>query len=127
MATSLEARAPFLDRDVIELAFRMPGSLKLKGTTRKHILKQAMKGILPDSILERRKEGFSIPMKNWLKRELRPLMEDLLSEERIRRQGLFRWKTVDRYLKEHLAGQANHAHKLFPLMVFSRWTEEFLG
>ena len=127
MMTSLEARAPFLDRDVIEMAFRMPGSLKLKGMTGKHILKRAMKGILPDSILERRKEGFSIPMKNWLKRELRPLMEDLLSEERIRRQGLFRWKTVDRYLKEHLAGQANHAHKLFPLMVFSRWTEEFLG
>ena len=127
MMTSLEARAPFLDRDVIEMAFRMPGSLKLKGMTRKHILKRAMKGILPDSILERRKEGFSIPMKNWLKRELRPLMEDLLSEERIRRQGLFRWQTVDRYLTEHLAGQANHAHKLFPLMVFSRWTEEFLG
>jgi asparagine synthase (glutamine-hydrolysing) len=109
------------------MAFQIPGSLKLKGMTRKHILKRAMKGILPDSILERRKEGFSIPMKNWLKRELRPLMEDLLSEERIRRQGLFRWQTVDRYLAEHLAGQANHAHKLFPLMVLSRWTEEFLG
>ena len=127
MMTSLEARAPFLDRDVIEMAFRMPGSLKLKGMERKHILKRAMKGILPDSILERRKEGFSIPMKNWLKRELRPLMEGLLSEERIRRQGLFRWQTVDRYLTEHLAGRANHAHKLFPLMVFSRWTEEFLS
>ncbi len=127
MATSLEARAPFLDRDVIEMAFRMPGSLKLKGMTRKHILKRAMKGILPDSILERRKEGFSIPMKNWLKRELRPLMGDLLSEERIRRQGLFQWQTVDRSLSEHLAGRRNHAHKLFPLMVFSRWAEEFLG
>lgn len=127
MTTSLEARAPFLDRNVIEMAFRMPGSLKLKGVTRKHILKRAMKGILPDSILERRKEGFSIPMKNWLKRELRPLMEEFLSEQRIRRQGLFQWQTVDRYLSEHLSGRQNHAHKLFPLMVFSRWAEEFLG
>jgi asparagine synthase (glutamine-hydrolysing) len=126
MTTSLEARAPFLDKDVIEMAFRMPGSMKLKGVTRKHILKQAMKGILPDSILERRKEGFSIPMKNWLKRELRPMMEDLLTEDRIRRQGLFQWRTVDRYLSEHLAGRQNHAHKLFPLMVFSRWADEFL-
>jgi asparagine synthase (glutamine-hydrolysing) len=126
MATSLEARAPFLDRDVIELAFRMPGSMKLKGVTRKHILKQAMKGILPESILYRRKEGFSIPMKNWLRGELRPLMLELLSEDCIRRRGLFRWPAVERHISEHLEGRANHAHRLFPLMVFERWAQEFL-
>ncbi|MFQ5789041.1 MAG: asparagine synthase (glutamine-hydrolyzing), partial [Acidobacteriota bacterium] len=126
MATSLEARAPFLDRGVIELAFRMPGGLKLRGRTSKHILKKAMKGILPDSILHRRKEGFSIPMKNWMTRELRPLLLDLLSEERIRRRGLFHWPAVQRRISEHLSGRANHAHQLFPLMVFERWAEEFL-
>lgn len=126
MITSLEARAPFLDRDVIELAFRMPGSMKLKGVTRKHILKQAMKGILPESIIHRRKEGFSIPMKNWLRSELRPLMLELLSEERIHRRGLFRWPAVERQVSEHLEGRANHAHRLFPLMVFERWAQEFL-
>jgi len=126
MATSLEARAPFLDRDVVELAFRIPGRLKLKGSTRKHILKQAMKGILPPSILHRRKEGFSIPMKNWLRHELRPLMRELLSEERIGRRGLFRWEAIERRVAEHLSGRANHAHQLFPLMVFERWAEEFL-
>jgi asparagine synthase (glutamine-hydrolysing) len=126
MATSLEARAPFLDREVIELAFRMPGRMKLRGSTRKHILKQAMKGILPQSILHRRKEGFSIPMKNWLRRELRPLMLELLSEERVRRRGLFRWSAIERRITDHLEGRANHAHQLFPLMVFERWAEEFL-
>jgi asparagine synthase (glutamine-hydrolysing) len=127
MATSLEARAPFLDKDVVELAFRMPGSLKLKGFRRKHILKRAMADKLPSSILNRRKEGFSIPMKNWLRRELRPLMESLLSRERIEARGLFEWPAVQRRMREHLQGSRNHAHQLFPLMVFERWAQEFLG
>ncbi len=127
MATSLEARAPFLDKDVIELAFRMPGSVKLRGLRRKHILKRAMADKLPPRILNRRKEGFSIPMKNWLRSDLRPLMESLLSRERIEGRGLFEWPAVERRLREHLAGQRNHAHQLFPLMVFERWAEEFLG
>ncbi len=126
MATSLEARAPFLDRNVIELAFRMPGRMKLKGTTRKYILKQAMKGILPETILNRGKEGFSIPLKNWLRHELEPMMRELLSEENIRRRGLFRWAAVERNITEHVSGRANHAHRLFPLMVFERWAQEFL-
>jgi asparagine synthase (glutamine-hydrolysing) len=127
MATSLEARAPFLDKDVIELAFRMPGSLKLSGFRRKHILKQAMGEKLPARILDRRKEGFSIPMKNWLRSELRPLLESLLSRERVEARGLFEWPAVERLLREHLEGGKNHAHQLFPLMVFERWAEEFLG
>lgn len=126
MANSLEARAPFLDQGVIELAFRMPGRMKLRGNTGKHVLKEAMTGILPPSILHRRKEGFSIPMKNWLRRELRPLMQELLCEERVRRRGLFRWPAIERRISEHLAGRANHAHQLFPLMVFERWAGEFL-
>ncbi len=126
MATSLEARAPFLDKDVVELAFRMPGSLKLRGYRRKHILKQAMADKLPSRILNRRKEGFSIPMKNWLRSELRPLMESLLSRERIEARGLFEWPAVERRMREHLSGGTNHAHQLFPLMVFERWAEEFL-
>ncbi len=127
MATSLEARAPFLDRNVIELAFRMPGSLKLRGYRRKHILKRAMADKLPSRILNRRKEGFSIPMKNWLRGELRPLLESLLSRERIEARGLFEWPAVERRMREHLSGRRNHAHQLFPLMVFERWAEEFLG
>ena len=126
MATSLEARAPFLDRDVIELAFRMPGHLKLRGGTRKYVLKKAMEGVLPERILHRQKEGFSIPMKNWLRRELRPLMDELLSQERVVSRGLFEWSEVERLVREHVEGRRNHAHQLFPLMVFERWAEEYL-
>ncbi len=126
MATSLETRAPFLDTDVMELAFALPGDLKIRGSERKYILKQALRGILPDDILTRRKEGFSIPMKNWLRSELRPLMEDLLSPDRLRRRGLFDADEVRRWVDDHVAGRENHAHTLFGLMVFERWAGEFL-
>jgi asparagine synthase (glutamine-hydrolysing) len=134
MATSLETRAPFLDADVMELAFSMPGHFKVResggglGTSmdRKWILKRAMQGILPDRILSRKKEGFSIPMKNWLRRELQPLMRALLSPERIARRGLFEPAEVTRLVEDHVAGRENYAHTLFPLMVFERWCEEHL-
>ena len=126
MATSLETRAPFLDTDVMELAFSMPGDLKIRGGTRKYVLKQALRSVLPAEILDRRKEGFSIPMKNWLRRELKPLMLDLLSPERLRRRGLIEPAEVARLIDEHCAGQANHAHLLFSLMVFERWCQAHL-
>jgi asparagine synthase (glutamine-hydrolysing) len=126
MATSLETRAPFLDADVMELAFSMPGSLKIREGERKWILKRAMRGILPDRILTRRKEGFSIPMKNWLRRELQPLMRTLLDPARVAARGLFAPGEVARLMDEHVAGRENHAHTLFPLMVFERWCEEHL-
>ena len=125
MATSLETRAPFLDADVMELAFSMPGSLKVRGGTRKYILKRALRGLVPEAILSRRKEGFSIPMKNWLREDLAPLMARLLSSERLQAGGLFDPGEVQRLMREHRAGRANHAHVLFSLMVFERWREEF--
>ncbi len=123
MATSLETRAPFLDTDVMELAFSMPGDLKVRGGVRKYILKKALEGVLPDSILHRRKEGFSIPMKQWLRSDLQPLMRRLLSRERLSRRGLFQPTEVERMMAAHVDGRANYAHQLFSLMVFERWAE----
>jgi asparagine synthase (glutamine-hydrolysing) len=126
MATSLETRAPFLDADVMELAFSMPARFKIRNGERKWVLKQAMKGILPEAILTRKKEGFSIPMKNWLRRDLQPLMRALLAPERMRARGLFDPAEVSRLVDDHVAGRENHAHTLFPLMVFERWAAEHL-
>jgi asparagine synthase (glutamine-hydrolysing) len=126
MATSLETRAPFLDADVMELAFSMPGHLKIRDGERKWILKRAMHGVLPDRILNRKKEGFSIPMKNWLRQGLEPLMRSLLSRERIAARGWFNPAEVSNLIDAHVAGRENHAHTLFPLMVFERWGEEHL-
>jgi asparagine synthase (glutamine-hydrolysing) len=125
MATSLETRAPFLDVGVMELAFSMPGDLKIQNGTRKYVVKQALRGVLPDRILDRSKEGFSIPMKQWLKHELKPLMERLLAPERLAARGLIDPAETRRLIEAHCAGRANHAHILFSLMVFERWAEEF--
>jgi asparagine synthase (glutamine-hydrolysing) len=104
----------------------MPGHLKIRNGERKWVLKQAMRGVLPENILSRRKEGFSIPMKNWLRRELEPLMRDLLSPAKIASRGLLEPSDVTRLVDEHVAGRENHAHTLFPLMVFERWAAEYL-
>lgn len=126
MATSLETRAPFLDVDVMELAFSMPGHLKIRGSERKHVLKQAVHNLVPQSVLTRQKEGFSIPMKNWLRRDLSPLMHDLLSPSRLARREWFQPKVVQQRIDAHQSGRENHAHTLFSLMVLERWAQEFI-
>jgi|TARA_B100002003_G_C14146129_1_gene551078 asparagine synthase (glutamine-hydrolysing) len=126
MAASLETRAPFLDVDVMELAFSMPGHLKIRHGERKFVLKQAMRNLLPESVLTRRKEGFSIPMKSWLRREWAPLMQDLLGPDQVGRRGWFEPAQVTRRVDEHLAGRQNHAHLLFSLMVLERWAQASL-
>jgi asparagine synthase (glutamine-hydrolysing) len=126
MATSLETRSPFLDVDVMELAFSMPGHLKIRHGERKYVLKRAMRDLLPESILTRPKEGFSIPMKSWLRREWAPMMQDLLGPDRVSRRGWFEPAEVARRVDEHKAGTSNHAHQLFSLMVLERWAQTFL-
>ena len=126
MAASLETRAPFLDVDVMELAFSMPGHLKIRRGVRKYVLKRAMVDTLPPSILRRSKEGFSIPMKNWLKRELAPLLHDLLSPKRIARRGWVEPRAVATLIDRHVGGYENHAHVLFSLMALERWAQAHL-
>ncbi len=126
MATSLETRAPFLDVDVMELAFSMPGHLKIRGSERKHVLKQAVRDLVPASVLSRSKEGFSIPMKNWLRHDLASLMHDLLSPKRIQRRGWLQPDAVRQLIEAHQGGRENHAHVLFSAMVLERWAEACL-
>ena len=125
MAASLETRAPFLDVDVMELAFSMPGRLKMRGGERKRVLKRAVRDLAPASVLARPKEGFSIPMKNWLRRDLAPLMRELLSSDRVARRGWLRPEAVRARVDAHQAGRENHAHTLFGLMALERWAEAF--
>jgi asparagine synthase (glutamine-hydrolysing) len=82
---------------------------------------------LPRNILVRRKEGFSIPMKNWLKHELRPLMSDLLSPGRIKEQGLFNVCHIQNLIGNHLKGVANNSHQIWSLMMFQIWQDSYLN
>jgi asparagine synthase (glutamine-hydrolysing) len=121
MAASLEARVPYLDPRIVEFALSLPPDLKMKGFRTKVLLKETFWNDLPEEVQHRDKQGFSIPIKNWIRGELKPMMLDLLSEKRIREQGLFRPAFVSRLVREHLEGTENHSHKLWALMVFEQW------
>ncbi|MCP4146655.1 MAG: asparagine synthase (glutamine-hydrolyzing) [bacterium] len=126
MVPSLEARVPLLDYKMVEFAFSLPSSYKVRGSTTKWFFKKAMEGILPDEIIYRRKEGFSIPIKNWLKTDLKDLMLEYLSEKRIKESGYFDYKYVEKLVAEHLKGKQNHAHRLWSLILFNLWQEKHL-
>jgi asparagine synthase (glutamine-hydrolysing) len=126
MAVSLEARVPFLDHRVVEYAATVPSQLRLNGNHTKYILKRAMRDILPQEILTRGKEGFSIPIKNWLKNELRSLMTDTLTEDRIRQDGFFEPDYISKLMKEHLNGVENHSHRLWALIMFHQWYDIYM-
>ena len=125
MACSLEARVPLLDHDLVELAFRVPPELKVRNRETKVLLKKAAVRHVPHDCVYRPKEGFSIPIKHWLRRELRPMMEDLLSRERLAREGIFDVSEVERLKREHIDGQANHSHVLWSIMVFEDWGQRW--
>jgi asparagine synthase (glutamine-hydrolysing) len=126
MAVSLESRVPLLDKELVELAFRIPGRFKVAGEKTKVLLKRVAARHVPRECVYRPKEGFSIPIKNWLKSELRPLMEDLLDQSNIKNECLFRSDTIERLKQEHLSGIANHSHILWSLMVFQAWKKMWL-
>ena len=111
---------------VVEFAATIPSRLRLKGNQTKYVLKKAMVDILPREILNRGKEGFSIPIKNWLKNELKPMMLDTLSENRLRQDGFFEPKYVARLIDDHLNGVENHSHRLWALMMFTQWHDIYM-
>lgn len=121
MLHSLEVRAPFLDKDAAEFAARLPISKKLHGFKRKWLLKKAFAELLPDEILYRNKRGFQIPVAQWLRGRMRPLMEDLLSESTLKAQGIFNYQAVRALMDEHISGRADLRKPLWTLLVFQLW------
>ncbi|MGI8789036.1 MAG: asparagine synthase (glutamine-hydrolyzing) [Pyrinomonadaceae bacterium] len=126
MAVSLEVRAPFLDPRVAEFAASLPIEYKLKGSKGKYILKKAVEDLLPRNILQRPKKGFGIPLAEWLKGRLNPLLHDLLAPERLKNQNLFNADYVQKLLREHEQGKASHHKQLWTLLVFQLWYDNFL-
>lgn len=126
MATSLEARVPFLDHRFVEFAATIPSAMKLKGKSTKYLLKKAMGDLLPNEILTRGKEGFSIPIKNWLKTDLKDLMMDVLEPSKVKREGFFNPEYVEKLKDEHLKDKENHSHRLWSMMVFGIWQDIYL-
>ena len=126
MAVSLECRVPLLDHELCELAARIPASIKVRGGRLKHVMKEALRGVLPDDILERRKRGFGAPMGAWLRRELAPMLRDALSRESIERRGWFRYPEVAKLIADHDASRVDGTDRLLALLNLELWARLYL-
>ena len=125
MACSLELRTPFLDHRLIEFAEGLPGDLKVRRFQLKYILKKAVERWLPKEIVYRQKRGFSVPIASWMRNELRPLVDETLGEEKLRRQGMFNVAFVRRLLNEHWSGKVDNRKTLWTLFSFQLWYDRW--
>ena len=125
MQASLEARAPFLDHQLVEYAATIPFNLKLKGSCGKYILKEAARGLLPDEIIDRQKHGFGIPLGAWLRQDMEPTRDILLSKT-ARERGLFAMAVLERLISEHASGRRDHSRQLWALLTLEAWHRRFI-
>jgi asparagine synthase (glutamine-hydrolysing) len=130
MASSVEVRVPFLDRELAEFAaWNIPPDLKLKGLfrpTTKHIFRRAMRDVLPAEVLRQPKAGFAAPVDYWLAHDLREMVDDLLSETNIRKRGLFRPEAVRRFVDEHRRGAEDWSMQIWQFLTLENWMRIFL-
>jgi asparagine synthase (glutamine-hydrolysing) len=127
MACSLEVRVPFLNALMLDYATHLPIELKLRGMTRKYLLRKSVAGRLPQQIIDRPKKGFGLPVSKWLCTDLRGLLLDMLSADRLRSQGIFDDAYVTRLVGEHFNKTRDNRLVLWTLLVFQLWHERYLG
>ena len=125
MAHSLEVRPPFLDDRIVDFANRLPDEFKLRGSQSKYVLRRLMQSKLPASVLHRPKIGFDIPIHEWFRSILRPLLLETLSEEAVTTSGLFHWPYVRNMLDDHLQRRATLGYHLWGLLVLFIWMKRW--
>lgn len=126
MAAGVEVRVPFLDLELVEFAHSLPDRFKQRGLTGKWILKQAMTGILPKQIIHRPKVGFGVPLRRWVKHELRELIGDILSPASLLSRGLFAPEQVTKLIADNEAGLVDASYTIFSLMCVELWCRQFV-
>jgi asparagine synthase (glutamine-hydrolysing) len=127
MAHALEARSPLLDHELMELAATIPADLKVRGQQKKWILREALRGWLPDDLLDRPKQGFSVPLSTWLRTDLRSWARDILLDRDAVERGYFRREAVEGLLDRHAAGTDDDARRIWALVMLELWHREFAG
>ncbi|MCK9283045.1 MAG: asparagine synthase (glutamine-hydrolyzing) [Rhodocyclaceae bacterium] len=126
MAHSVEVRPPFLDYRLMEFAASLPGVMKISNGRVKHILKEAVRGLIPDAVIDRPKEGFVLPIDTWLLNDMWDYVEALLAPERLDRHGLLQYKAVRTLLDDHYARKANNGPRIWNLLMFQHWWERYV-
>jgi asparagine synthase (glutamine-hydrolysing) len=126
MAHSLEARVPFLDHVLVETVFRIPPAIRTKKGDLKYLLKRAVGDLLPPELLTAPKRGFVIPIKLWLRSDLRPLVRRLLDPQRLDRQGLFHATFYDSFVRPHLEERADFTSQIWAALMFQMWHSIFI-
>ncbi len=121
MLNSLEVRVPYLDRNLVELAFSMNGNLKLNGLKRKYVLVETFKDILPPGLHKRSKQGFDVPIGDWFKKDLRDMFLSVVNEKSIRESGLFNFTSIKRIYDSHCSGSRDHSKELLNIFIFQWW------
>jgi asparagine synthase (glutamine-hydrolysing) len=125
MAASIESRVPFLDHPLVEWVAALPERMKLRGLTTKYVLRQAMKGTLPDEILSRKKMGFPVPVGSWFRGPYRHVVDEYVLGERAQARGVFDPAAVRGLVEQHQRGDADHSERLWALANFEIWQRTF--
>ena len=125
MMVSLEARSPFLDHQLLRFVAGIPIELKLQRNTSKYILKQALRGILPDRIIDRKKHGFGVPLGAWFRGDLSDYARDALLGDRAADRGIFDMETVRAMLEIHMSKQYDLGQALWTLLTFELWMQRY--
>ncbi|MBD0326769.1 MAG: asparagine synthetase B, partial [Pyrinomonadaceae bacterium] len=126
MAVSLEARAPLLDHKLIEYVARLPAALKMRGREGKYIFKRAISDIVPDEILRRPKQGFGVPLDQWINDQLRGRIRETITEGRARERGYIEQRYVNCLLDEHERERRDHSTRLWALFMLELWHRTFI-
>jgi asparagine synthase (glutamine-hydrolysing) len=124
MANSLETRAPFLNQEVYEFAWKIPYELKMRNGVGKSVLKNVLYNYVPQTIIDRPKMGFGIPLEDWLRGPLRDWAEELINEKRLNDEGFFHVRPIRDAWKKHLSGASNYQAQLWPILMFQAWLAE---
>src|SRR5262249_21114337 len=126
MAASVESRVPFLDHKLVEFTSSLPERLKLRGWTTKYVLRQSMKGFLPDQILERPKMGFPVPIGAWVRGVYTSVLDEYVLSDRAAQRDLFDAQFVRALVQQHQQGQADHSERLWALVNLEMWLRRFI-
>jgi asparagine synthase (glutamine-hydrolysing) len=126
MASSLEARSPLLDHELMEFAASLPAGFKARGRETKVALRGALRGWIPDEILDAPKRGFRLPLGDWFRGDLRHMASDILLDRRALDRGFFRPEYVSELLDRHVNGVQDHSQGIWTLLMFELWYQEFI-